>query len=142
MTTIVCTRSGMAADKRVSGGPRFKTTKIFHVGGSLIGIAGRVEHALKFIEWRNKPSDAKPSFADSPDFEALELAANGKITWWGPEMVGIPIEEKFYAIGSGSTYALGAMAMGASPEAAIKIAARWDNSTGAEIQVASLEAAK
>lgn len=132
----------MAADKRVSGGPRFKTSKIFRVGNSLIGIAGRVEHALKFIEWRKQPADPKPTFADSPDFEALELAATGKITWWGGEMVGIPIEEKFYAIGSGSTYALGAMAMGATPETAIKIAARWDNSTGAEIQTACLEGGK
>lgn len=49
MTTIVCNRTSMAADKRVTGGPMFKTAKIARVNGSLIGFAGNTEQALRFI---------------------------------------------------------------------------------------------
>lgn len=138
MTTIVCNRTSMAADKRVSGGPMFKSTKIHRVNGSLIGFSGAVEQALRFVEWRRTP-EQKPQFVESPNFEALELTPDGQLIWWGPEMVGIPIEEEFYAIGSGSALALGAMAMGANPKQAIQVAAKWDVATGSEIQVMALK---
>lgn len=138
MTTIVCNRQGMAADKRISGQAMFKSTKIYRVNGSLIGFAGNVEQALRFVEWRRTP-EQKPQFFDNNNFEALELTPNGELIWWGSEMVGVEIEDDFYAIGSGSHLALGAMAMGATPKEAIKVASRWDVATGSEIQVMSLK---
>jgi ATP-dependent protease HslVU (ClpYQ) peptidase subunit len=137
MTTIVANRTSMAADKRVSGVPVFRTSKIFRVRGSLIGFAGNTEQALRFIEWRRTP-EAKPTFVETADFMALELSADGRLTYWGAEMVGIPIEDDFYAIGSGASYALGAMAMRASPKHAIEVAARFDCSTGSDVQTLTL----
>ena len=141
MTTIVCNRTGMAADKRISGGPIFASTKIFKVNGSLIGVAGNMEQALRFVEWRKTP-EQKPQFNEQVGFEALELRPDGLLVWWGSEMVGIAIEDDYYAIGSGAALALGAMAMGATPKQAIQVAARWDVATGNEIQVMSLKAGK
>ncbi len=138
MTTIVCNRSGMAADKRISGGAMFRSTKIFSINGSLIGIAGNVEQALRFVEWRRTP-EQKPIFNDSSEFQALELSPEGKLIWWGAELVGIPIEDDFYAIGSGSHLALGALSMGASLKQSILVAARWDVGTGTEIQTMALK---
>lgn len=138
MTTIVCNRQGMAADKRISGGPIFASTKIFRVNGSLIGIAGNIEQALRFVEWRRTP-EQKPQFAEQSGFEALELTPDGMLIYWGAEMVGVEIEDAYYAIGSGSWLALGAMGMGATPKEAIKVAARWDVATGTEIQVMTLK---
>lgn len=40
-----------------------------------------------------------------------------------------------YAIGSGSEYALGALAAGATPKQSIKIASRYDVGTGSEVRV-------
>lgn len=137
MTTIVANRTSMAADKRITGGPMFKTTKIYRIRGSLIGFAGNVEQALRFIEWRRTP-ETKPAFAETINFQAIELTPEGKLVWWGAEMVGIPIEGDCYAIGSGSAFALGAMEMGATPKQAIQIAARWDDSTGTDVQSMTL----
>lgn len=137
MTTIVCTRSSIFADKRSTGGHIMRVTKLFRVNGSIIGIAGNIEQALRFVEWRRTP-EAKPAFADNSNFAALELTADGGIIWWGAEMVGIPVEDEYFAIGSGSAYALGALAMGASPKDAIKIASRWDEATGSEVQSMTL----
>lgn len=138
MTTVICTKQGMAADKRISGSPVFKSTKIHQIRGSLIGIAGNVEQALRFIEWRRTP-EQKPQFEASVGFEALELTADRRLVWWGAEMVGIEIEDDYYAIGSGAQLALGALAMGATLRQAIKIAAKWDVATGTDIQLVTLK---
>ena len=127
----------MAADKRVTGGPMFCTTKLFRVRGSLLGIAGNVEQAMRFVEWR-RTSGPQPQFTEQPNIEVIELTSDGKLFWWGAEMVGIPIEGKCYAIGSGAALALGAMEMGATPKQAIQIAAKWDATTGSEVQTMSL----
>lgn len=137
MTTIVADRNGMAADRRISGtGSAFKTAKLHRIRGSIIGYCGNPEQAMRFIEWRRNP-DAKPSFSE-PDFEALELTAGGDLLWWGSEMVPLTIDDDHYAIGSGSGYALGAMAMGATPKQAIKIAADYDPGTGSDVQTLTL----
>lgn len=138
MTTIVCNREGMAADKRISGAAIFKSQKIFRVNGSLIGFAGNVEQALRFIEWRRSP-EQRPQFSDGPSFEALELTPDGALIWWGAEMVGVEVQDEYYAIGSGAQIALGAMAMGATLKEAIQIAARWDTATGKEVQTMNLK---
>lgn len=136
MTTIVCNRTSMAADKRVTGGPMFKTTKIFRINGSLIGFCGNLEAALQFVEWRRTP-DTKPEFAEN-SFEALELSANGSLTYWASQLVAMAVEDEFYAIGSGASLALGAMAMGASPKRAIAVAAMYDSGTGPDVQTLTL----
>lgn len=136
MTTIVANRSAMAADRRISGGLVFQTAKLFRVHGAIIGVAGDMQHCLKFIEWRKNP-DTKPTMAE-PEFEALELTACGRLLWWGPEFIALPIDGDAYAIGSGGPIALGAMAMGASLQKAIAIAAKWDCKTGPKAQLMRL----
>lgn len=134
MTTIVCNRKCMAADRRGTSNPVFKMTKLFRVGGSIIGVAGNVEQALRFVEWRRTP-ESKPTFAEASSIEVLELTADGRLLWWGAEMVGVPIENEFYAIGTGAMAAMGAMSMGASPKRAVAVAALWDAATGPDVQV-------
>lgn len=137
MTTIVANRKGMAADMRAAGaGAVFKTAKLHRVNGSIIGFCGSIEQALQFIEWRRHP-DTKPTF-NEPDFIAIELTADGRLVWWGSEMVAVPIEDDHYAVGSGAAYALGAMAAGATVKKAIQIAATYDANTGTEVQTLML----
>jgi ATP-dependent protease HslVU (ClpYQ) peptidase subunit len=138
MTTIVANRSAMAADRRISGGLVFQTQKLFRVHGAIIGVAGDMQHCLKFIEWRKNP-DTKPTMAE-PEFEALELTSCGQLLWWGAELVALPIDGDTYAIGSGGPVALGAMEMGASLQKAIAIAAKWDCKTGGTAQLMRLDA--
>ena len=136
MTTIVCNREGMCADKRVTGSTMFKTTKIQRVNGSLIGYCGNIEHCLKFVEWRRNP-DSKPEFSERT-WEALELTSDGRMLWWSIDLMPIEIEDDYYAIGSGADFALGAMAMGAKPQQAIKVAATYDPGTGPDVQTMKL----
>lgn len=137
MTTIVCNRSGMAADKRISGVPMFRATKLFRVSGSLIGVCGGMEECLKFIEWR-KGAEQKPVLSDA-GFCALELNSASEIFYWGSEMIAVPVENDFYAIGTGAQGALCAVAVGASLKDAIKLVSRWDEATGTEIQTMTLK---
>jgi hypothetical protein len=128
----------IVADKRATfdGSASFSVTKIYKIRGSLLGVCGNLEHAMQFIEWRRKPGD-KPVFADST-FSALELTTKGEILWWGTELVAVPIEDEFYAIGTGAAYATGALEMGAKPAEAIRIAAKHDPSTSPEVQTMTL----
>jgi hypothetical protein len=140
MTTIVATRTWIAADRKIACDLVFKSTKLFRVNGSIIGVAGSFQHALKFIEWR-KNLDNKPTMGED-DFEALELTANGKLFLWQSELIAMPIDGDCYAIGSGGGIALGALEMGASPKKAIALAAKYDNKTGSAAQIMRLKGAK
>lgn len=138
MTTIVATVEIMASDRRVTGGPMFKTTKIQRIKGSIYGGAGNLEQILKMFEWFKNP-DMKPDWKFQPDFEILELSPDGLFVW-GSEMIAVPVGMPYYAIGSGAHYALGALECGAPPEEAIRVAHKFDPYTGRELQVHKLKA--
>lgn len=138
MTTIVAHGRSMAADCQLtSANGTHYGTKLFKVNGSIIGICGNFEQALKFIEWRRNP-DTIPTFKNDYSVEALELSPSQGLFYWGTEFVAVPIEEPFYAIGSGSNFAIGAMAKGADAREALKVAAQWDAYTGSVHKVMTL----
>lgn len=139
MTTIACNRSCMSADKRGTSNPVFTMTKLFRVSGSILGISGNIEQALRFVEWRRTP-EGKPTFTEAVSIEVLELTSDRRIIYWGAEMVGILIEDEFYALGSGAMAAMGAMSMGATPKRAVAIASKWDAATGSDVQTMTLGA--
>lgn len=136
MTTIVATTEILASDRRVTGGPMFKATKIQRINGSIYGGAGNLEQIMKMFEWFRNP-DMKPDWKFQPEFEILQLSAAG-IFYWSSEMIAVPVGMAYYAIGSGSHYALGALECGAPPEEAIKVAHKFDPYTGREVQVHKL----
>lgn len=138
MTTICANLKTMCADKMVSGGAVFNTTKIHRIGNSLYGGAGDYEPIIMFMRWRIDPSQV-PEFRAEDAFNVLELNPHG-LYCWGPRLVPMLIENDFYAIGSGSGVALGALAHGATLQAAIKTASRWDECTGAEVTTLHLKA--
>lgn len=135
MTTIaVDVRAGkMASDSRIScGDAHYESDKLFVCpDGSLIGIAGYLIDAKRFVRWMQDGADenAKPQFADDY-FTALVLNASG-LSKWDSNCIEIPMNNaSFYAIGSGGHVAMGAMHAGASVERAIEIAGLCDSGTG------------
>jgi hypothetical protein len=72
------------------------------------------------------------------DIEMLELRRDGI---WVYESTLIParIKNDFYAIGTGSGYAIAALHLGKSPKEAVEIAALYDPLTGGPIDCMSLE---
>ena len=54
------------------------------------------------------------------------------------ELYPIPIDTDFFSVGSGSDYAMGAMAMGASAADAIRVASQFDCHTNDKVEAESL----
>lgn len=135
MTTIVCTREGMAADSRMTSDMKEKVVKIHRVGEKLIGFAGSVTHALKFIHWYDTREGDTPSLDDT---EVLVLSKEG-IEYWDDAMYPIKVKGKFTAIGSGSQAALGAMFAGADMKSAVRIACKIDTYSDLPVKALDLE---
>lgn len=105
---------------------------------SIIGAAGDWADVLKFWEFLDKGTAPKDlGLTDDSALEAIELTSDG-IYLYESSGRRYKIKDQFYAIGSGGPYAMGAMAMGATPEEAVAIAARFDPSTGGEVEVHKL----
>ena len=133
MTTIVANREAMAADRFVTYAPSYNgDVKIWRAKGSVWGAAGDCEHCLKFRAWTEgkgkRPVVKDPEDAEGTKFEALQLSPAGLFLYIndGPPDA---VKEPYYAIGSGSGYAIGALSMGATLEQAIEVSAKWDSGT-------------
>jgi len=135
MTTIVVTKQAIYADSMCSYTIPFKVVKIARIGKSLFAGAGDLDDLYKFFEWRRGNGDA-PCFDDGVDI--VEVCADG-IFLWGKKLVRLPMTEDVYAVGSGSTYAMGAMEMGATPQQAIEVAAKYDPQTSSPVNVVKLK---
>ena len=133
MTTIVANLKGMAADRFVTYAPSYNgDVKIWSAKGSVWGAAGDCEYCLKFRSWTEgkgkRPQVKDPEDPEGAKFEALQLSSKGLFLYINDSPADA-VKEPFYAIGSGSGYAIGALSMGASLEQAIEVAAKWDSGT-------------
>lgn len=64
---------------------------------------------------------------------ALLVAVNGRLFEVGSNFAYTTNDNRVYAVGSGSSYALGALGAGADPRSAVGVAAYFDSFTGGEI---------
>jgi hypothetical protein len=139
--TIIAYRDGViAADSRVTvdteaGGTRmFRCEKLFRKTIKegrkkvqvIIATSGESAPGLIFVDWygTDKPPPAALIEGDA-DFSCLILRSDGLYEadkYCRPEK----IMSKFYAIGSGTKVALGAMEMGATAKQAAEIACKYD----------------
>lgn len=104
---------------------------------AIIGAAGDWSDVLKFWDSLGKRKKKDQGLNDNSEFEGIELHASG-IYLYDASGARYAIKDQFYAIGSGGPYAMGAMAMGATPEEAVAVAARFDPNTGGEIEALTL----
>lgn len=117
----------------------FSVNKVRIVKKGLVGAAGAWSDVLRFWDLLDGKPLKEGALHDNSELEAIELHRDG-IFLYEPSGARYHIKDGFYAVGSGGPYALGAMAMGASPEEAVAIAARFDPGTGGEVEVLKLEA--
>lgn len=139
MTTIIADRRTlcMYSDSLCTwGDSSFSIKKIQKIGQSLWGISGDMDNGFKFLEWVKAGGKDDADLSDD-EFDALELTREG-IFVWGRQLVRLSVREDYFSIGSGSAFALGAMAHGATPQEAIQIAARWDTGTRPPIEMLKL----
>ena len=149
MTTIVVDRKRglMAADRMVTANDGDATiscsTKIERVpaigGDYLVGMAGMEGPAEHFLEWfRNGDWDDPPSPWDSLEddysFSILILGPDG-IFVADKFMRLIPIEHRYYGIGSGGLHAWSVLEAGCDIDTAMSVAIRMDPHSGFGYQV-------
>ena len=133
MTTIAYKRGVIACDKQATEGGTIVrcASKAKIVDGKVYCISGSVATGLKFI--RQLTESDEPA----EDFKATVVCMDlktGKATVYEGNDEPQIVEDVFYAWGSGGDVALGALAMGASPAEAVRIASKWDTSTGLGVQ--------
>lgn len=141
MTTIAYRDGVLATDKQGSDGGTICTAKIKAsvIGPKVYAITGTVTRGLKFIHWLHADQESEaPSLKKTV---VVEMDLNtGKCQVWETDFP-MPLEDRFYAWGSGKEIAIGAMEWGANADDAIKCAAKWDEATGKGVQVfASIKA--
>ena len=153
--TIICWKSPyLASDSRIvesSDITSDNVQKIFKLkNGSLIGLAGDVNFQevtdLFNRQKLGKLPTTKQLIGIGVDFRSIYVRFDGTVFdilasfdsgRWGAQV--IEIKEPYYAVGSGSAYALGALAAGATASQAVKITCRHDNNCGGKVQNVKLD---
>ncbi len=143
MTTIAANREEMAADSQgtresgliVSRNDR----KVRRLAGDIVSCAGNEDQCLEFEAWYEAGRDmaGKPDL--EKDFGALVLTADGKLFKFYERGTPVEVFDDFIALGSGDEIAMGAMAVGATPEEAVEAACRLNMYTGSPVVVERLK---
>jgi ATP-dependent protease HslVU (ClpYQ) peptidase subunit len=144
MTTVAVRDGVMASDSRfvdnhgITNGKKIFRKKIGKKE-HLIGICGDVEAAMMFVDWYGSGDEKLLTLVRShaKDF--------GVLIWTGTKILAcsqlcglMEVEEEYYAVGSGSAYAITAMDCGKNAATAVKMAAKRDPNTGGRVVTASL----
>lgn len=144
MTTIAVKNGIMAYDSRISDGDSHIgfMNKGRKTGKYLIATCGSVEEGEMFMDWLaagGADADKKLYGLDKDlgNFTALCVNKKGETIFYEHRLYPYSIDAPFYAIGSGSAYALGAMAAGKSAAEAVRIAAQFDLATGGTVRTLS-----
>jgi hypothetical protein len=142
MTTVAWDGVMLAADRNIGS---LTNGKIFQLkNGEYVAGAGYYDQIVEIVRWMDageRPA-RRPALPDK-DAESSDiviLRPNKKLFWltW-PYLRRVPVLDRIVAVGSGSAYALGAMAAGANAKQAIEIASRYDGATGGGIDVVCFE---
>jgi hypothetical protein len=145
MTTIVFRDGYLAADSRAYSGdrePMGLKSKLFDLpDGGAVGIStSHVGFSERFAKWLRDGADEKDfPFSGEPSLTALMINGAGEVFYFkdSPYPTG-PLKAAFFAIGTGSDYAMGAMEQGASAIDAIHVAKKLDVWTGGDVLVKDL----
>lgn len=144
MTTIAARAGMVAADSQITSGSgrKGRVRKLVRLSdGSIFGGAGAYQAVLKLRKWAESGFEGnRPT--KTADAECMIVRPDASV--WSLDGQGDPYEVMgdFHAVGSGGDYALGAMAMGADPLQALKIAADLDAMTSGPFQVLTVAAPK
>ena len=137
MTTIAASldHQMIAADTRCStDGWMVNVSKLRTGPNTAFGAAGQWEQVLKFYAALEQNSE----LATECEVDVLEIRHDA-LYLYNSSLTCYPIKERFWAIGTGSGYAIAAMYLGKDPIEAIRIAALFDPNTGGEIETMRIQ---
>jgi 20S proteasome alpha/beta subunit len=136
MTTIAYRDGVLAGDTQVTCGSTIDgyVAKVFRKGRLLYTTTGDSGLGDRFRQWVESGMEG-----DAPEMKDGDANANGLLfpggdrVVWRYDKVWATHHAPFFAYGSGSTIALGAMYAGATAEEAVRAAATRDTNTGGEV---------
>lgn len=141
MTVIVWDGKVLAADRKsVFGSTPMRARKVFLVVApngriALVGYSGSAPFVAAHLAWLR--GGERPTFTH-PEFKwSVLLIDDARNVWWRGESADYWERQlcRRAVIGSGSDYALGAMAHGADAVAAVRIASKLDIQCGMGVDV-------
>lgn len=160
MTTIIATKTKILSDGMITVGDRVDALnfkKICKIDGHLIGGAGRLSSILTFFRWYSEKLRCERAREEIPElsidiapqqndeeFIALVVHPDGTIYIHegnDPSRSYRIGDVDYYAVGSGSDFALSALDAGATPESAMEVAKFRDTHSGGETFVEELDEA-
>jgi hypothetical protein len=136
MTTIAYRDGVLAGDTLACWGTTRdgSFTKVAKRGPFLAAVSGGVAPAQRFIDWFVGGLKGDPP--EMPDGErtthGVIICPDDIILTWGPSGWE-RTRNSTVAMGSGGEFAQGAMAMGATPEEAVRVAMLFDTKTGGDV---------
>lgn len=144
MTTIAADKAKMVSDSKITmenkGGDTaiLNCSKITVKGRAIIGTCGESYLGDEFIKWYGTRKKKPACFGKNADFEALVLTEKG-LYHYDEFLSGGRLDNQWFAVGSGSFAALGALHAGRTLEEAVEIACKVDNQSGLPLQVIALQ---
>lgn len=132
MTVIAYDKKTLVADKQATlGNMKFAVTKISKIGDWAVGFAGTASDGLKFVEWFkgiNSKAKVKPDYPfdseSDADFQVLCINTKTKEVWYYDDTsqgTHIKVEQDYFAIGSGATFAITSMFLNKTAKEAVEI---------------------
>jgi hypothetical protein len=94
-----------------------------------VGFCGDVDVAMHILTFFTDPTNYKAP-KKLRECEFVVVTSDKKMYTFSNPTLWVPVANKFYAIGSGSHFAMGAMECGKTPEEAVKVAIKLDKNTG------------
>lgn len=139
MTIIVYKDGVMASDSQISSndwhyGWSEKTAR--NLRGDLLGASGDQGFMVRMLQWFLAGEKTSPPSARDGDkhYDCMIVRSKSQQILTLSDTTFCPLENASHAIGSGRTFALGAMEHGASAVDAVKTAIKFDLYCGGEIR--------
>ena len=143
MTVIAWDGKTLVADKKaVRGDLMYRTTKIKKArSGELMGVCGAFNMGLQLFDWYDSGAnkDKFPSCSGDDWARLVVIGTDLIIKTYEGKPFPIIVEEPFHAWGSGCSFALAAMKMGADAVRAVEIASELSPECGLGIDTLVLD---
>lgn len=148
MTVIVWDGKTLATDKQATQSELVRTvTKSRIIRGHLCAVAGDWDLAQEMFMWFEKgakPDDVPPFFRSKDDWVAFVAITPDKRVLkferspYPMDFTETVEKDGWFVFGSGRDFAVGALAMGASPEEAVMVASKYCTTCGNGVDVLHL----
>jgi hypothetical protein len=134
MSVIAWDGFELAADKMCTQSGLTRTvTKIYRINDFLVGSCGDLDEVNRFFQWVKDGEKSKdfPLAKDCPEWsDGLIIRRDGTMHTYARSYLPVHIEDKLFAMGSGSDFAVAAMACGKNSREAVEIACKFNAHCG------------